>query len=357
MSLIEVNHIRKVFEMNVRRKGKLGALTSLVRPEKREVVGVDDISFTIEKGESVAYLGPNGAGKSTTIKMLTGVLEPSSGEIKVAGVVPSKNRKLNSYQIGVVFGQRSQLLFDLPVKDSFDLLRYMYSISWERYHRNLKEYSDILEVGHLLERPVRTLSLGQRMRCEILAALLHEPDILFLDEPTIGLDVVAKERIRAFIESINREKGVTLLLTTHDMHDIERLCHRTMIIDKGRLIYDGNLQYIRDRFATERQIRAVFSDSDAALAAAAVLDGIKEIAVHTEEQVLRVTYDQHLTDTSELLRLLLQRANPRDLSMQDESIDALISRIYREGIDDTDRDTYTYARKEAAVAASGGAVR
>ncbi|MFE5323999.1 ATP-binding cassette domain-containing protein [Paenibacillus sp. NPDC056579] len=357
MSLIEVNHIRKVFEMNVRRKGKLGALTSLVRPEKREVVGVDDISFTIEKGESVAYLGPNGAGKSTTIKMLTGVLEPSSGEIKVAGVVPSKNRKLNSYQIGVVFGQRSQLLFDLPVKDSFDLLRYMYSISWERYHRNLKEYSDILEVGHLLERPVRTLSLGQRMRCEILAALLHEPDILFLDEPTIGLDVVAKERIRAFIESINREKGVTLLLTTHDMHDIERLCHRTMIIDKGRLIYDGNLQYIRDRFATERQIRAVFSDSDAALAAAAVLDGIKEIAVHAEEQVLRVTYDQHLTDTSELLRLLLQRANPRDLSMQDESIDALISRIYREGIDDTDRDTYTYARKEAAVAASGGAVR
>lgn len=334
MPLIEVNRLRKVFETNVRREGRFGALKSLIRPDKREVVGVDDISFTIEKGESVAYLGPNGAGKSTTIKMLTGVLEPSAGDIRVAGVVPSKNRKQNSYQIGVVFGQRSQLLFDLPVKDSFDLLRYMYSISWERYHRNLKEYAEILEVGHLLDRPVRTMSLGQRMRCEILAALLHEPDILFLDEPTIGLDVVAKERIRAFIESINREKGVTLLLTTHDMHDIERLCHRTMIIDKGRLIYDGSLQYIRDRFATERQIRAVFADSSATAAAAAVFAGMADVAVHAEEQVLRVTYDQRVADTSELLRLLLQQANPRDLTMQDESIDALISRIYREGIDE-----------------------
>ncbi|GAA4832657.1 ATP-binding cassette domain-containing protein [Paenibacillus vulneris] len=340
MSLIEVKHVRKVFETNVRRKGKFGALHSLINPEKRQVVGVDDISFTIEKGESVAYLGPNGAGKSTTIKMLTGVLEPSGGEILVAGVVPARNRKLNSYQIGVVFGQRSQLIFDLPVKDSFDMLRYMYSISWERYHQNVKDYSELLEVGHLLERPVRTLSLGQRMRCEILAALLHDPEILFLDEPTIGLDVVAKERIRAFIESINREKDVTLLLTTHDMHDIERLCPRTMIIDKGNLIYDGSLQYIKDHFATERQIRAVFPDGQAAAAAAHVFASMGEVAVHTDEQVVRITYDQHRTDTSELLRLLLQQANPRDLTMQDESIDALISRIYREGIDSKPKPAY-----------------
>ncbi|UQZ86128.1 putative ABC transporter ATP-binding protein YbhF [Paenibacillus konkukensis] len=347
MPLIEVNHVRKVFEMNVRREGRFGTMLSLVRPEKREVVAVEDISFTIERGESVAYLGPNGAGKSTTIKMLTGVLEPSGGELRVAGRVPHRNRKLSSYQIGVVFGQRSQLLFDLPVQDSFDFLRYMYSISWERYHRNLKEYAELLEVSHLLKRPVRTLSLGQRMRCEILAALLHDPDILFLDEPTIGLDVVAKERIRAFIESINREQGVTLLLTTHDMHDIERLCHRTMIIDKGKLIYDGSLQYIRDHFATERQIRAVFSDPAAASNAAQVFAGMREVAVHTEEQVVRVTYDQHATDTSELLRLLLQKANPRDLTMQDESIDALISRIYREGIDSGAR------RPAASVGGSG----
>lgn len=334
MSLIEVNQVQKVFETTVRRKGRFGMLASLISPEKRQVVAVEGISFSIEKGESVAYLGPNGAGKSTTIKMLTGILEPSSGNIWVAGMQPHKNRKLSSYQIGVVFGQRSQLLFDLPVKDSYDLLRYMYSISWDRYHRNLEEFTEILEVGHLLERPVRTLSLGQRMRCEILAALLHDPDILFLDEPTIGLDVVAKERIRAFIEKINREKGVTLLLTTHDMNDIERLCQRTMIIDKGKLIYDGSLQYIKDNFATERQIRAVFHDPHSVAAAAKVFAYKQNVVVHVDELVLRITYDQNFTDTSELLKLLLDKANPRDLTMQDESIDALISRIYREGLDD-----------------------
>ncbi|MFD0677953.1 MULTISPECIES: ABC transporter ATP-binding protein [unclassified Paenibacillus] len=333
MPLIEVNQVRKVFETTVRRKGRFGMLSSLISPEKREVVAVEGISFSIEKGESVAYLGPNGAGKSTTIKMLTGILEPSGGSILVAGMPPHKNRKLSSYQVGVVFGQRSQLLFDLPVKDSYDLLRYMYSISWENYNRNLQEFTEILEVEHLLERPVRTLSLGQRMRCEILAALLHDPDILFLDEPTIGLDVVAKERIRAFIEKINREKGVTLLLTTHDMNDIERLCHRTMIIDKGQLIYDGSLQYIKDNFATERQIRAVFHEPYTAAAAAKVFANKLGVSVQVEELVLRITYDQNLTDTSELLKLLLDKYNPRDLTMQDESVDALISRIYREGLE------------------------
>ncbi|PZE21049.1 ABC transporter ATP-binding protein [Paenibacillus xerothermodurans] len=334
MPLIEVNEVRKVFETTVRRQGRFGTLASLFRPEKRQVAAVEQISFAIERGESVAYLGPNGAGKSTTIKMLTGILEPSAGSVEVAGLIPHRNRKRSSYQIGVVFGQRSQLLFDLPVKDSYELLRYMYSVSWERYHSNLKEFADILEVEHLMDRPVRTLSLGQRMRCEILAALLHDPDILFLDEPTIGLDVVAKERIRSFIEKINREKGVTLLLTTHDMNDIERLCHRTMIIDKGRLIYDGSLQYIKDNFATERQIRAAFSDVQAARAAALIFHGRPGVAVEIEEQVVRVTYDQQQTDTSELLKLLLDKANPRDLTMQDESVDALISRIYREGLEE-----------------------
>jgi ABC-2 type transport system ATP-binding protein len=207
----------------------------------------------------------------------------------------------------------------------------MYSISWEQYHRNLREFAEVLEVEHLLNRPVRTLSLGQRMRCEILASLLHEPDILFLDEPTIGLDVVAKERIRAFIEKINREKGVTLLLTTHDMHDIERLCHRTLIIDKGRLIYDGSLQHIRDHYATERQIKATFEDTKHAEAAASLFIGFN---VHTlvEERMLKISYDQHHIDTSTLLKHLLEHTQPRDLTMQDENIDALISRIYREGI-------------------------
>ncbi|CAG7628901.1 Vitamin B12 import ATP-binding protein BtuD [Paenibacillus solanacearum] len=332
MAFIEVRHLRKEFVTPVRRSGRFGTLLSLVRPDKRTMVAVEDISFAIEQGESVAYLGPNGAGKSTTIKMLTGVLEPTSGSITVAGDIPHKNRKRSSYRIGVVFGQRSQLLFDLPVRDSFELLRYMYSIPREVYRRNLEEFTEVLEVAHLLERPVRTLSLGQRMRCEILASLLHDPDVLFLDEPTIGLDVVAKERIRAFIEKMNRDKGVTLLLTTHDMQDIERLCPRTMIIDKGKLIYDGSLQYIRDHFATERHIRATYDHPLLAESAAALFAVYEGVRATVEEQVLRLTYDQRRTDTAALLKLLLDASPPRDLTMQDENIDALISRIYREGL-------------------------
>jgi ABC-2 type transport system ATP-binding protein len=332
MPLIEVENLRKSFTTPIRREGRFGALLSLIRPDKREFVAVDDISFTIEQGESVAYLGPNGAGKSTTIKMLTGVLEPSGGEVRVGGLIPHRNRKLNSYRIGVVFGQRSQLMFDLPVHDSYELFRYMYSIPHDRFRRNVEEFAEVLEVGHLLKRPVRTLSLGQRMRCEMMAALLHEPDILFLDEPTIGLDVVAKERIREFISKINREKGVTLLLTTHDMQDIERLCSRTMIIDRGRLIYDGSLQYIQDHLASERQIRVVLADLDAACNIELVLAARPGLKVKREELALHISYDQNVVDTSELLRIILEKVNPRDLTMKDENIEALISKIYREGI-------------------------
>jgi ABC-2 type transport system ATP-binding protein len=297
-----------------------------------EVNAVSDISFSIQKGESVAYLGPNGAGKSTTIKMLAGILEPSSGEIMVNGLVPYKNRKRNSYNIGVVFGQRSQLLFDLPVKDSFELIRYMYSIPDMQYNKNLEKFASILEIQQLMNRPVRTLSLGQRMRCEIFASLLHDPDILFLDEPTIGLDVVAKERIRSFIEEVNREKEVTILLTTHDLTDIERLCQRVIIIDKGQLIYDGSLSYIKKQFATLRQIRAVMQGNASAALLASRLGEEKDLSISVEEQTVLVTYDQNKTDTSDLLRLLLAQADPRDLTVKDESIETLIRRIYQFGV-------------------------
>ena len=334
MPIIEVHNLRKEFRTNVRREGRFGTLLSLVNPLSREIVAVENVNFKVEKGESVAYLGPNGAGKSTTIKMLTGILVPSSGSVKVGGLVPYKNRKRNSYQIGVVFGQRSQLLFDLPVKDSYELLRYMYSIPLTQYRSNLKKFTAILEVENLLDRSVRTLSLGQRMRCEILAALLHEPEILFLDEPTIGLDVVAKERIRTFIEEINREKEVTVLLTTHDLGDIERLCSRLIIIDKGKLIYDGSLQYIKERFATERQLRLVMPDPVSAKQLTSQLSTHIDLNVSTMEQVIKITYNQHKTDTAELLRFLLEKANPSDLSMSDESIEALIRHIYQEGMGD-----------------------
>ncbi|MDB5085295.1 MAG: Sugar transporter ATP-binding protein [Bacilli bacterium] len=332
MPIIEVDHVNKVFKTSVRREGRFGTFISLFSPVTRQVTAVEDISFTIEKGESVAYLGPNGAGKSTTIKMLTGILEPSGGNILVGGGKPHRNRIHNSYQIGVVFGQRSQLLFDLPVRDSYEMLRYMYGIPHAHYRKNLSEFAAVLEVEQLLDRPVRTLSLGQRMRCEILAALLHEPDILFLDEPTIGLDVIAKERIRSFIEQINREKQVTILLTTHDLDDIERLCSRLMIIDKGNLIYDGSLGYIREHFATERRIRMVMPDPAAATVTAARFEGNADFRVSVQEQMIEITYDHRQIDTSELLRTLLSTCNPRDLAMQDENIEALIRRIYQDGI-------------------------
>lgn len=335
MPIIEVLNLQKTFKTAIRREGSFGTLLSLVKPLTREVNAVNNISFSIEKGESVAYLGPNGAGKSTTIKMLAGILEPSSGVVSVGGLVPSKNRKRNSYQIGVVFGQRSQLLFDLPVKDSFELLRYMYSIPLQQYTNSLERFSSLLEIEHLLNRPVRTLSLGQRMRCEILAALLHEPDILFLDEPTIGLDIVAKERIRSFIEEINREKGVTILLTTHDLSDIERLCSRVIIIDKGQLIYDGSLDYIKKNYATERQIQVVMADRTSAGELASLLNSYEGINIAVEEQTILMTYDQHYTDTSELLRFILTKANPHDLAIKDENIETLIRRIYRDGIGNT----------------------
>lgn len=334
MPIIEVENLGKVFQTAVRREGRFGTLLSLFRPDIRQFVSVSDLSFSVESGESVAYLGPNGAGKSTTIKMLTGVLEPSSGRVLVGGLVPSQNRKRNSYRIGVVYGQRTQLLYDLPVRDSFDLLRYMYAVPYERYRKIVSEYANYLDISHLLDKPVRTLSLGQRMRCEILAALIHDPEILFLDEPTIGLDPVAKERIRAFIAEMNLSKKVTVLLTTHDLADIEKLCPRLIIIDKGTKIYDGSLQLIKERFATERKIRAVMPGAEDALMMEAHFGGHRELAVTTQEQVLEITYDQRFTESSELLRIILSKTNPRDLTVMDESIESLIRRIYQHGIQD-----------------------
>lgn len=346
MPIIEVQQVQKIFQASIRRKGRFSTLRSLFRPEFREIMAVKDISFAIEQGESVAYLGPNGAGKSTTIKMLTGILEPSGGRISVGGLIPQKNRIKNSYQIGAVFGNRSQLFRDLPVKDSFEMLRYMYSIDNNVYERNVKEFASVMDVEGLLDRPVRTLSLGQRMRCEMIAALLHDPEILFLDEPTIGLDVVAKERIRAFIDQMNREKKVTILLTTHDLHDIEMLCKRLIIIDKGQKIYDGSLDYIKKHFATERKVRVEMPSQEAAASLADQMAQRRDVAVSLEELVVVITYDQNQMDTALLLRDILDIGQPRDLVMKDEDIESLIRRIYQHGLEGT--------RSIQESAASGG---
>ena len=248
MSLIEVEQLEKRFRVRQAHAGRFGALRGLVSRGGREVAAVDDISFRVEAGEMVGYVGPNGAGKSTTIKMLTGILVPSGGRASVAGLVPWDARQRLAGRIGVVFGQRTQLWWDLPLIDSLDLLRHIYRVPPARYRENLRRFGELLDLGPFLDQPVRQLSLGQRMRGDLAAALLHDPPILYLDEPTIGLDVVAKQRVRDFLRELNREPGVTVLLTTHDMADIARLCERMMIIDHGRLLYDGGVAAIAERY-------------------------------------------------------------------------------------------------------------
>jgi ABC-2 type transport system ATP-binding protein len=246
-TVICTRDLRKTFRVAKRRPGLWGGLRSIVNPVIRDVVAVDGINIQINRGEMVACLGPNGAGKSTTIKMLTGILVPSGGHAEVFGMEPHRQRRAVTQRIGVVFGQRTQLWWDLPLRDSFDLLRHIYRIPAKRFVNNMHEFAELLQLDEFIDTPVRQLSLGQRMRGDLAAALLHDPEVLYLDEPTIGLDVVAKHRVRSFLRDLNRERGVTVLLTTHDMSDVERLCSRLIIIDHGHLLYDGGLDAMRER--------------------------------------------------------------------------------------------------------------
>ncbi|MFJ3496459.1 ATP-binding cassette domain-containing protein [Streptomyces sp. NPDC086091] len=243
---IEVDGVEKVFDVR-RRAG-------LLKWERRQVRAVDGLSFRVARGEMVGYIGPNGAGKSTTIKMLTGILTPSGGRLRVAGIDPARERTRLAHRIGVVFGQRTTLWWDLPLIDSYRLAHRMYRVPDARYRENLDRLVELLDLGALLDVPVRQLSLGQRMRGDIAAALLHDPEILYLDEPTIGLDVVSKARVREFLGELNAERGTTVLLTTHDLQDIERLCSRVMVIDHGRMMYDGSLTGLHERGAGERTL-------------------------------------------------------------------------------------------------------
>jgi ABC-2 type transport system ATP-binding protein len=251
-SLIAATNLRKTFRSPKRHEGRLGALRTLVTRDYTETTAVADVSLSIEAGELVGYLGPNGAGKSTTIKMLTGILVPTSGTLHVAGFVPWLQRVENSQNIGVVFGQRSQLWWDLPLIESFDLVGRLYRVPPDRYRTDLARFRDLLGLDEFIATPVRQLSLGQRMRGDLTAALLHDPKIVYLDEPTVGLDVFAKERIRSFIEEINAERGTTVILTTHDLADVERLCRRIILIDHGRVLFDGSVSELTTSFAPNR---------------------------------------------------------------------------------------------------------
>ena len=322
--MISVRHLCKEFKVFQHHRGSLGAVRNLFTREARIVRAVDDVSFEIARGELVGYLGPNGAGKSTTIKMLTGILVPTSGELHVNGHVPWRERKDYVARIGAVFGQRNTLWWDLPVIESFDLLRHIYKIPAARYQENLSHFRALLALDEFIQTPVRSLSLGQVMRVNLAAALLHDPDVLFLDEPTIGLDVVGKERIRQFIQQINRERGTTVILTTHDLSDVEKLCERVLMIDRGRLLFDGGLDELLRRFGGERELLVDFAEAyaDVSIACARVVvrDG------------LRVTYRfaRDEISASELIARLSERYRIADLSVREPEIEATVRRIYEE---------------------------
>jgi ABC-2 type transport system ATP-binding protein len=325
MAIIETARLRKVFRSIVRRPGLTGAVATLFSPEYEEKIAVDDVTMAIEPGELVGYLGPNGAGKSTTIKMLTGILVPTSGTIRVAGLVPHEQRQANAQNIGVVFGQRSQLYWDLPLRESFELLRAIYDVPHDRYRQNMRAFAEILDLESFLDTPVRQLSLGERMRGDFAAALLHDPQIVYLDEPTIGLDVVAKEAIREFIAGINRERGTTILLTTHDLADVERLTRRIVLIDEGRVIFDGPLERLREEYGTHRTLVVTLAEPYPELT---VADAEEE---SREGTVVRLRFNRRTITAEALIRRVMERYRITDVSSIEPEIDAIVRRIYREG--------------------------
>ncbi|HEY4441888.1 MAG TPA: ATP-binding cassette domain-containing protein [Candidatus Elarobacter sp.] len=323
--IIEAVDLRKVFRRIVRRPGIGGAVRALFSRQYEDKVAVDGVNFRLDPGELVGYLGPNGAGKSTTIKMLTGILVPSSGVVRVAGVVPYERRQANAENIGVVFGQRSQLYWDLPLRESFELLRAIYDVPRDRFLQNLDHFSQILDLERFLDTPVRQLSLGERMRGDFAAAMLHDPKIVYLDEPTIGLDVVAKEAIREFIIRINRERGTTVILTTHDLADVERLTPRVILIDEGTVIYDGALERLRAEYGTHRVLVVTFAQQpgDVDVPGAEVVD--------REGLIVRLRFDRRTTSAETLIRRVLERYAISDISIIEPDIDSIVRRIYVEG--------------------------
>ena len=324
--MIEVRNLSKTFKVYHHRKGFWGTFANLFSRKHRIVQAVDDISFNVTRGEIVGYLGPNGAGKSTTIKMLTGILVPSSGSVTVNGYIPHRQRKENAKRIGVVFGQRSHLWFDLPVQESFELLRRIYRIPQAQYQRNVAMFDEMLELGAFFQTPVRQLSLGQRMRADIGAALLHNPDVLFLDEPTIGLDVVAKARIRQFIQQINAERQVTVVLTTHDLDDVEKLCNRGILIDDARLLFDGELATLRRMLSKERLLSVDYAEDypDVRVPHAQI--------THREGTRVQYRFSPEEIRTAELIGTILQKFRIVDIAVQEPDIEELIQTVYEDNL-------------------------
>ena len=326
MPLITVEHLSKHFKVHKRRTGFWGNLSSTVSRQHDIVKAVDDVNFSLERGELVGYIGANGAGKSTTIKMLTGILVPTSGHIDVMGLTPYRQRRENTRRIGVVFGQRTQLWWDLPVIDSFELLKHIYEIPQNLYKQNLEFFSEMLQLQPFLSTPVRRLSLGQRMRCDLTAALLHNPEILYLDEPTIGLDVVAKEQVRQFLRQVNAERQVTVILTTHDLNDVEKVCQRLIIIDNGKIIYDGGINALKERYGKTRMLIVDLAQMYPDIQLEAV------DLTRRDGNRIWLAFNRDTISASEVIAQLTARYEIQDLTISEPEIEEIVRRIYELGV-------------------------
>ena len=330
-AIIEIKNVSKEFKVLNRREGLKGSLKDLFSRDYKIVRAVDNISMDIQQGEIVGYLGPNGAGKSTTIKMMTGVLEPTSGEILVSGNVPYQNRTRNAQHIGVVFGQRSQLWWALPLVESFKILKDIYQIPDEKYDSIMKLYRSLVDIEPLLHKPVRQMSLGQRTLSDILAAFLHDPKIVFLDEPTIGLDVAMKSRIRTLIHALNKEKNTTVILTTHDMGDVDALCKRIVIIDKGKMLYDNDINHLKGFFGSYRTLKLRI-DGDLKEQAKLLQKELPEFSVSADDEWISVLVDEEKAKVIDVLSKLQHSYNIRDMQLEEISTEEVIKKIYEEGV-------------------------
>ncbi len=316
MSMIQVKELRKDYKRAIHRR--------LFKTEYEVKQAVDGISFEIEEGEMVGYIGSNGAGKSTTIKILTGILTPSSGLVKINGLIPYKERKQHAKNIGVVFGQRTQLWWELPVNDSFQLLKSIYRVSDTAYNENMKLFNEILDLHQFIEKPVRQLSLGQRVRADFAAALLHDPKLIFLDEPTIGLDVLAKEKIRTFMKEVNQKKKATILLTSHDMDDIEQVCTRTMILDSGKIVYDGSISQLKEEYQMDSTIIAQLESVPIELPEIPFC----QIMLQESAQLI-LKFPKRKTSAKQVLSQLFDCCDVKDVQIKENTVEDIVKEIYR----------------------------
>lgn len=347
MAIIEVENLKKVYRINQKNPGLGGAVKALFRPKHIDKVAVDGISFHVDPGEVVGYIGVNGAGKSTTIKLLTGILMPSGGQVRVLGRDPHRQRVPNAREIGVVFGQRSQLWWDLALIESLNLIAKIYDLEPVRYRMLLYDFTEILDLKEILRVPVRNMSLGQKMRAELAATLIHEPRVVYLDEPTIGLDLIVKERIRAFIKEQNHAKGTTVILTTHDLGDIEELCQRVIIIDAGKLIYDGPISTIKQRFGKYRTITFETAGPACEQAARLVLpvgadlisDGHERPADGSdpEDRKLVLRFDRTITSASKVAAELMSQVDVVDFALAEPDLASIIKQIYNGALREAER--------------------